>query len=107
RPSLYFSTYIWRQLEAGKSGGDWDGLYRFDLEQHRCDRLAQRGELHAADAAGPTWLSGLLSVSNDGRGIICKAALGSSEFDFEYWVAHLNLADLSLTPITKLEATFA
>jgi len=107
RPSLYFSTYIWRQLEAGKSGGDWDGLYRFDLEQHRCDRLAQRGELHAADGPRTTLLNGLLSVGNDGRGIICQAAMGSSDSEFDYWVAHLNLADLSLTPLTKLEATFA
>ena len=107
RPSLYFLTYIWRELKAGESGGDWDGLYHFDLERHRCDRLARRGELHAAAGSGTTWLNGLLLVSNDGRGIICQAALGSSEFDFDYWVAHLNLADLGLTPITKLEATFA
>jgi hypothetical protein len=106
RPSLYFSAVTWRELEPGTSAGDWDGLYRFDLEQHRCDRLAQRGDLHARES-DETWLSGLLSVANDGKGIICQAALRRSQSDFAYWVAHLNLADLSLTAIAELEAVFA
>jgi hypothetical protein len=107
RPALYFVTFVWREREGGKAAGDWDGLYRFDLGQHRCDRLAQRGDLHAPEGERGTWLCGLLSVSNDGQGLICKAALGRSQSSFAYWVAHLNLADLRLTAITKLEAVFA
>lgn len=107
RPALYFVTFVWRELEGGESAGDWDGLYRFDLEQHRCDRLAQRGGLRAPEGDWEIWLSDLLSVSNDGRGLICIVPLGRSQSDFAYWVAHLNLADLSLTAITKLEAVFA
>jgi hypothetical protein len=107
RPALYFMTFAWRELDGGGWGGDWEGLYRFDLEQHRCDRLCQRGDLHSAEGDGATWLSDLLSVANDGRGLLCQAALGESQSKFAYWVARLDLADLRLTGITKLRSAFA
>jgi hypothetical protein len=107
RPVLYFVTYEFRELEGGQSAGNWDGLYRFDLERHRCARLAQPGHLHDPESNWETWIGDLLSVSNDGRGLICQATLGKSESDYAYWVAHLDLADLRLAGITKLEAVFA
>jgi hypothetical protein len=104
---LYFVTFTFSELEDGGAAGDWDGLYRFDLEKHRCDQLAWPGSLHASDGDGQTWLAGLLTVSKDGDGLICRAAMPASESSFGYWVAHLKLADLKLTTITKLEAVFA
>src|SRR5687767_7175187 len=31
RPSLYFLTSVWEEMDSGGLGGDWDAVYRFDL----------------------------------------------------------------------------
>src|SRR5687767_5254434 len=70
RPALYFSTLEWQMGDDGPEG-NWDGLYRFDLEEHRCELLARRGRLRAPDGDWETWVSELLAVTNDGRALIC------------------------------------
>jgi hypothetical protein len=106
RPALYFSTLAWEIGEAGPTG-NWDGLFRFDLAEHRCEELARRGRLRAPDGDGETWLSELLAVSNDGEALICNAPRGDLQRSPRYWLMRLELANLVLTPMTELEAVFA
>src|SRR5262249_19717245 len=47
RPALYFLTYTWRGRADGGASGNWDALYRFDLEEHACVRLLGSEKLSA------------------------------------------------------------
>lgn len=105
-PLLYFVTFEWHMREEGP-GGDWEGLYRFDLEQHRCDRIADRNSLDALEGGWKTDISELLAVANDGKALICMSPRGQSRESLDYWVMRLDLANLRPTPITHLEAVFA
>lgn len=107
RPDLYFLTYEWKPIPGRKAvGGNWDALYRFDLEEHRSERLTGRGELRPPAGVDQTWLKAILSLSSDGQSIFCTAAFMTQQLA-EYWVCELSLGEMRLKPITRLEAVFA
>jgi hypothetical protein len=112
RPSLYFVTNTWREIDGGRWAGDWDALYRFDLEEHRCERLARRGDLPPPAGYDRVWLCDLLSVSADGLSLFFKVGRETQLLEdggtrAEYWVSKLDLADVKLETVTRLEAVFA
>jgi hypothetical protein len=112
RPALYFMTREWSELDGGKWAGDWDALYRFDLEEHRCDLLTRRGNLLPTEGYERVWLCELLSVSADGRSLFCTAGLETPRLEnggrrADYWVTRLDLASMKLEPVTELEAFWA
>jgi hypothetical protein len=115
RPSLYLVTNAY-EVNGGEggAGGDWDGLFRFDLEQHRCEQLTRPGKLRTPAGKDLAWLSDILSVHTDGSTVFCTAGLATSDHSnlmrwqsAEYWLCELDLAGESLRPITRLEAVFA
>jgi hypothetical protein len=108
QPFLYYSTNRWKHEGDGASG-DWEGLYRFDIGAHRSEQLAQRGKLHPPSGYQGAWLSGLLSINDDGKALFCKAALETGKLDpeVEYWIAKLELPSLKLQAISQLQAIFA
>jgi hypothetical protein len=113
--SLYFATYRWEKREDGGMNGNWHALYRFDLEEHRCEQLAQEAELQPSVGYQESWLCELISVSGDACSILCRAAFETPVLQFpragmrrvDYWVAKLNLANMKLEPLTQLDAVFA
>jgi hypothetical protein len=112
RPAIYFSTSRWEVMSPKSYGAYWDGLYRFDLEEHRCDRLADDGDLTGPDGCERVWISELLSASADGA-----ALFGRAGFEFpdpstggervEYWIARLNLRNNRLEKVSRLPISFA
>jgi hypothetical protein len=112
RPALYFTTHVWKELDGGKWAGDWDALYRFDLEEHRCDLLTRRGDLLPTEGYERVWLCELLSMSADGRSLFCQAGLQTPKLEnggrrADYWVTKLDLASMKLEPVTELVALWA
>ncbi len=112
RPALYFTTFVWKELDGGEWAGDWDALYRFDLEKHCCDLLTRRGDLLPAPGYEEVWLCELLSVGADGRSLFCNTGQqtpsgedGSSHA--HYWVTHLDVASGKLELVTELTAFWA
>jgi hypothetical protein len=106
RPWLYFVTFSSSELD-GRVGGDWDALYRFDLDKRKSETVAQRGELIPPDHYHTAWLTRLHSISHDGSRLFCTAALHRSEGPIDYCLSELLIADRRLATITKLEAVFA
>ncbi|MFN0050826.1 MAG: hypothetical protein ACKV0T_01460 [Planctomycetales bacterium] len=107
RPALYFITFTWKARPGRKTAsGNWDALYRFDLNKHRSERLTGRGDLRPPDGVDETWLNAILSVSNDGHSIFCNAALLTQRCA-EYWICELDLGNMRLRPVTRLDAVFA
>ena len=109
RPLLYFMTFTWTKWDDGSWAGDWVALYRFDLAEHRCDKLTQRGVLLPTTGYESVWLCEALSVCAEGRSLFCKVGMmtppledGSSRAD--YWIAKLDVTSMKLEPVTKLEA---
>lgn len=110
RPSLYFLTGAWKAMSGGLAVGNWDALYRFDLEGHRCERLTRREDLLPLEGYEKVWLCDLLGVSSDGCSLFCKAGLEKQDHGgirADYWVVKLDLGSLRLEKITELSAVFA
>lgn len=112
RPFVYFTAVVYRQLDSGHWGGYGDGLYRFDLEAHHCDRLVQDGELRPPAGYARVMLLQVLSLGPDGRDLFCEVGLetlplgdGSSHVD--HWVMRLELATKELDPVTQMVAFWA
>lgn len=70
-PLLYFITETWSE-HGGIRGGDWDALYRFDLDTRRCEVVVRGGELIPPDHYQTAWLVTLFSVSDDGRTLFAR-----------------------------------
>lgn len=105
--SLFFLTHEWKTVRGKKAAsGHWDGLYCFDLNEHRAERLIGRGDLRPPAGVDETWLCTILSPGNGGGRIFCKAALMTQQCA-NYWICELELAGMRLKPITRLEAVFA
>jgi hypothetical protein len=104
-PILYFITFAWSE-HNGHVGGNWDALYRFDLDTHQCEVVARRDQLVPPDHYRVAWLSDLYSVSEDGRTLFCKAAL-QREGPIDYCLSELSIGNLRLAAITRLDAIFA
>lgn len=115
QPVLYFLAYVYRPHADGGWLGDWDALYRFDLGEHRCERLVGPDDLPAPRGCERAWLCDLLSVGADGRGLFCRAGLQSpATFTLktgpvtgnraDYWVARLDLVTRELTAVSELAA---
>jgi len=105
-PLLYFITFSWSEFENGPPGGFWEALYQFTLDTRKSDVIARRGEL-VADGYQSAWLSELLSVSDDGGTVFCKAALCRVGQPIDYCLSEFSVAGRRLAPITKLDAVFA
>ena len=107
RPFLYFVTEVWTTLPGTLPGtgtpvGDWDGLYRFHLGEHRAERLTWRGDIRPPFDIERTWLPAILSVSDEGRSVFCIAGF-EVDWRAEYWMCELELAGMRLKPVTRLE----
>jgi hypothetical protein len=105
-PLLYFITYVWSEHTNGPVGGDWDALYRFNLNTIQSEIMARRGELFSPDGYRTTWLKELFSVSDDGNTLFCMAGLRNGE-PVHYCLSKLSIPDRKLAVITRLEAVFA
>jgi len=105
-PLLYFISFAWSEFENGPPGGDWDTLCQFRLDTSDTQILARRGELIAPQGYDRAWLSELLSADDDGVTLCCKVGL-SAGGAVEYWICELLVVQRTVTPVTRLEATFA
>ena len=105
-PLLYFITSEWKDYVNGPPGGDWDSLYRFFLDTRCCEVVARRGELVPPNSYQSAWLCEILSVSDDGCNLYCKAALRGVK-PIDYCLSEFSTNDRKLSPISKLEAVFA
>jgi len=105
-PLLYFITYIWSKHVDGPVGGDWDALYRFNLNTRKCKIVARRGELVLPDGYRRAWLCKLLSASNDGKTLFCMAGLHSARL-VHYCLSKLSLVDRKISVVSKLKTPFA
>jgi hypothetical protein len=112
RPSLYFMTFAWKEMDGSRWAGDWDALYRFNLANHRCEQLTRRGELLPTEGYERVWLCETLSVSVDGRSLFCNVGLETPILEnggkrVDYWVTKLDLESLKLEAVTQLAALLA
>lgn len=108
-PLLYFITYVWKECELGINppGGDWDALYCFNLNTRKSKIMAQKGEIILPNGYQRGWLNELLSVSDDGKTLFCKAGLFRNGKPVDYCVSKLSIADRKITVVTKLKTPFA
>jgi|ERR1022692_665882 hypothetical protein len=115
-PFLYFITFIWTEpakdplLREHIKGpvvgvGDWDALYRCRLDTLQSEVVARQGDLVPPHGYQSAWLADVISVSEDGKTIFCRAALRQAVRN-HYCLAELSLHDLRLTVLTSLKALF-
>ena len=104
-PLLYLITYSWSMFLGKTPGGDWDALYRFNLETGKSETLASKGSLASPNDYPRVWLNQLLSVSDDGEALYCRAAFfGVKRY---YCISKLSIADRKIKIIKKLKTPFA
>jgi hypothetical protein len=105
-PLLYFITYVWSEHVNGEAGGDWEALYRFNLNTRNCRVVARRGQLVLPDGCRRAWLCELLSASNDGKTLFCKAGFHYAR-RIQYCLSKLSLADGKISVLAKMKTPFA
>jgi hypothetical protein len=106
RPLVYFLTNRWEERN-GVLQGVCDGLYRFELETHQCERLIDCRGLIPPPQYQQVWPAMMLSVSSDGGSIYCQAGLQRRDGDVDYAICSLQLASAVVSQIMLLEAVFA
>lgn len=112
RPALFFLTSTYTEMDAGGFAGNPDALYRFDMEEHRCERLLRSEDLVLSADYDRGWVCTILGVSADGRAVFCWAGQETQpEADrsqrVEYSIVRLELATGQLTSISPLVGIFA
>lgn len=64
RPFLFFNTIRLSKCEMGY-GGDWGGIYSFDIQKRTLLQLASKDSLLLPPPYSEGWVSGLVSASED------------------------------------------
>ena|ERR1039458_1651927 len=107
-PVLYLNTFFWKECELGFNppGGDWDALYRFNLNTQQSEVVARPGELISPGNPTRVWLNDVISVDENGRAVFCKTGI-FKEGKADYFLVKLTVEDRKLELLTRLEAVSA
>jgi hypothetical protein len=105
---------VFNAMNYGKAGGDWLGVYRFDLAKRELSLCLSRDSLVAPVPYTAGWIAKILSLSDDGDYAYVKTGLKrpperegeSVKVYLDYYVARLNLKTGELELVSRLENIF-
>jgi hypothetical protein len=108
-PVVYFSVWRTSQQPDGRAGGsNWESLQRLHLEDYRIEPVATTNDLVVPPQYTRSWISELLSITSDGRSVICNCGLerstGARSTQVDYFLCQLDVASRQATLITQLES---
>ena len=102
-PIVIFNALKW---DKSSHGGDWDGVYSFNLNTKELAIRVSREKLRFSEPHGRMWISGLISMSEDARTLyvnvgIEKEVTGGAVVN--YFLATIDLQDQQLELLSPLK----
>jgi len=110
KPVLFYLSYRIKKLENGW-GGDWLGLYSFNILNHSETEIVSKGSLLLPSPYNRGWVSTIVSASEDASTLVLTVGMteesNSQRFcKGDHHLASLNLETNQLSLISKLKGTF-
>ena len=100
-----FPVVLFNSLKRGKRGGDWEGVYSFNLNTKELEVCVSPEKLRLSEAHGRLWIPELVSVSEDTRTLYVNIGVEkivSSGGIVHYYLAKVDLADQQVTLLSRL-----
>jgi hypothetical protein len=100
-----FPVVVFNSLKRGKRGGDWEGVYSFNLNTKELEVCVSPEKLRLSDAHGRLWISELVSLSEDARTLHVNIGVGktvSGGSIVHYYLAKVELPDQQVTLLSRL-----
>lgn len=103
QPLVLFNSIQW---DKGRTGGDWAGVYSFNLNTKELAFCISRETLKCSEAHTRLWIVELIFLSDDGQKLymnvgVEKAVSGGTVA--HYYLASANLADKKLDLLSPLK----
>jgi hypothetical protein len=99
-PVVMFNSTKW-----AKTGGNWDGVYSFNLNTKEFEVCVSPQNLQLSEAHGRLWITELVSLSEDARTIhinIGVEKIVSGGGIVHYYLAKVDLLDQEVTLLSRL-----
>jgi hypothetical protein len=104
QPIVIFNSIKW---DREGDGGNADGVYAFNLHTKELTVCVAKGTLTITEPHMRSWISTLISLSDDGQTLYVNVAIEKSVSGgggvVHYHLASLNLADNSLKILSQLK----
>jgi len=101
-PLVVFNSTKW---DKGRTGGDWDGVYSFNLNTRELAPCISLEKLRLAEPHRRLWIVELVSLSEDActvYGNIGVERVASGGSVIHYYLARVDLADQEVTLLSRL-----
>jgi len=99
-PVVMFNSTKW-----AKTGGNWDGVYSFNLNTKELEVCVSPQNLRLSDAHGRLWITELVSLSEDARTLYINIGVEkivSGGGIIHYYLAKVDLPDQIVTLLSRL-----
>ena len=100
-----FPVVVFNSLNRGKTGGDWEGVYSFNLNTRELEVCVSPEKVRLSEAHGRLWIPELVSLSENARTLyvnigVEKIVSGGSIV--HYHLAKVDLPDQQVTLLSRL-----
>ena len=100
-----FPVVVFNSLNRGKTGGDWEGVYSFNLNTRELEVCVAPEKVRLSEAHGRLWIPELVSLSENARTLyvnigVEKIVSGGSIV--HYHLAKVDLPDQQVTLLSRL-----
>lgn len=100
-----FPVVVFNSLKRGKTGGDWEGVYSFNLNTRELAVCVSPEKLRLSEAHGRLWIPELVSLAEDARTLhvnIGVEKIVSGGGIVHYYLAKVDLPDQQVTLLSRL-----
>jgi hypothetical protein len=97
---------VFNSLKRTKTGGDWEGVYSFNLNTRELVVCVSREKLQLSEAHGRLWIPELISLSEDARTLYVNIGVEkivSGSGIVHYYLAKVDLSDQQVTLMSRLQ----
>lgn len=95
RPLLFYISHKWTKTEEG-FGGDWEGLYSFDLQKRTHLKIADKNSLRLPSPYVEGWVSSLVDVCADASELYLTVGMMPPDKLTGFRMANYQLARMDL-----------
>lgn len=97
---------VFNALKWAKAGGDWEGVYSFDLNTRELVLCVSREKLQLSEPHGRLWIVELVSLSEDARTLYVNVGVEKTVSGggfVHYYLAKVDLSDQQVTLLSRLQ----
>jgi hypothetical protein len=105
-PLLFYLSNRFRKTEKG-FGGEWEGIYSFDLQERTHLKIVDKSSLRLPAPYVQGWVTSLIAVSADAREVYLTLGMMRPEGGLvNHQLARLDLRSHDISSISQLKGVF-